>query len=247
LNISIPLVAHYWSLGVEEQFYLFFPWLVKKISRLPIVFVGGAVLLTAIKIAFRFWDPTGLPFRILDVTRFQCMLIGAAGAWFYYAGNARFTKLTTNKVVQAASWGCLALITLNSFNVASILDQELVSGVTVCIIMGQVTNRNWFSLERPIFDFLGTISYGIYVIHPLIIFVLARCFVWDMPKFVEYLVIYASAVGTTVAVAYLSYRFFEKPFLKQKNRFSTVRSQPSSEMATSVQPLNQISHYPPGC
>jgi peptidoglycan/LPS O-acetylase OafA/YrhL len=33
LGMSLPFLGHYWSLGVEGQFYLFWPWLVKnKIS-----------------------------------------------------------------------------------------------------------------------------------------------------------------------------------------------------------------------
>jgi len=30
LNTTLPFLAHYWSLGVEEQFYLFFPHIAKR-------------------------------------------------------------------------------------------------------------------------------------------------------------------------------------------------------------------------
>ncbi len=34
-NTTLPFLAGYWSLAVEEQFYLFYPWIVKWIDKLP--------------------------------------------------------------------------------------------------------------------------------------------------------------------------------------------------------------------
>src|SRR5829696_2370093 len=34
LNIPLKFLSHYWSIGVEEQFYLFWPWVNKKINRI---------------------------------------------------------------------------------------------------------------------------------------------------------------------------------------------------------------------
>ena len=34
LGVQIPVIGHFWSLGVEEQFYLFWPWVVKKSKKL---------------------------------------------------------------------------------------------------------------------------------------------------------------------------------------------------------------------
>lgn len=87
--ISVPMVCiwHYWSLGVEEQFYFFYPWLVKvgKKHLLPVL-VGAFVLWLGAKCGAYFFLGTGVVYRILATTAFDCMLIGAIGAVLYKNG-----------------------------------------------------------------------------------------------------------------------------------------------------------------
>lgn len=88
--ISVPMVCiwHYWSLGVEEQFYLFYPWLVKvgKKHLLPVL-IGAFVLWFCAKCGAYFLLGKGVVYRILQVTAFDCMLIGAIGAVLYKNGT----------------------------------------------------------------------------------------------------------------------------------------------------------------
>ena len=47
---------------------------------------------------------------------------------------------------------------------------------------------------------------------------------WDMPNLLKYIVIYGSVSAMTILVAYLSYHYFEKPFLQLKKKFVVVDS-----------------------
>jgi peptidoglycan/LPS O-acetylase OafA/YrhL len=79
-------------------------------------------------------------------------------------------------------------------------------------------------LEARAFDVLGRISYGLYVYHPAVIHLLATVWISDSPSGWNTAAIFLTAFGLTVGVAGLSHRFFERPFLRWKDRFAVVRS-----------------------
>jgi peptidoglycan/LPS O-acetylase OafA/YrhL len=229
LEIALPFLAHYWSLGVEEQFYIFYPWIVKKVKSLPKLLILLTLFLIFSKLIFRFIDikyGLPIPYLILHTTRFQCMLIGAIGAVYYYRQSETFIKISTNRLIQIFSWFCIGLTMLNLFHVISVLDQEIISVITVFIILGQITEKNRIiNLDLEIFDFIGKISYGIYVIHPLVVFLFSKCLPEiEMPIGLKYLVIYLSILITTIFISYISYEGFEKKFLKMKYKYSSIKT-----------------------
>jgi len=226
---TMPFMTHLWSIGVEEQFYLFWPWLARvttdKLLKLTIVMI---VCLYVLKLMFyvlfrKFGIET--PYTAINVTRFHIMLIGAAGALLYYK-NSSYLKYATNIYTQMACWTLMGLLVINRFNISSLVDNEIIALVTVAIILAQINRTNMIiDLDRGAMDFLGKISYGIYVIHPLVIFVLAQ----NLPTFHEstlanYLFVYAAVMALTIGLSYLSYRFYEKRFILMKSRFSTIKS-----------------------
>ena len=66
------------------------------------------------------------------------------------------------------------LIGFNIRSISAVLSQEFIAFASLSMIMGQITiNRRVVNLENIFFDSVGKISYGIYVIHLLIIFLLS--------------------------------------------------------------------------
>ena len=142
--------------------------------------IAVALIFIMLSIKFAFWVlyrryGIELPFIVISVTRFHTMLVGMAGAILYYYRNPRILSLATHKLTQIIVWTCIFLIAINKFHIASVIDGELVSLVSMFLIMGQVKKRNnLINLENKACDFIGKISYGIYVIHPLLIFYFGR-------------------------------------------------------------------------
>ncbi|MCB9033121.1 MAG: acyltransferase [Chitinophagales bacterium] len=228
----LPFLGHYWSLGVEEQFYSFWPWVVKKsksILKITTIICIGLIALKTIVRVIEIKTLNGestLFYKIIHVTRFHCMLIGAIGAILYYEKNTLFLKLTNNLFTQFISWIIILLVTINKFHLVSFLDNEIISVITVFLIIGQIEKSNRIvNLNISFFDFIGKISYGIYVIHPLIIFFLSKIIVISYKSVaLNYILVYFSVFATTIILSYISYHYFEKRFLDMKDKYSTIKS-----------------------
>lgn len=225
----IPSMFHYWSLGAEEQFYLFWPWVNKKINRLVNIIpflVGGIILL---KLYLHFFLPQSFAESFIEATKFHCMLIGAYGALLYRKREDRshfLLRFADNKYTQVLCWICVFLISINFFHIVSVIDNEFIAIVSLCLIIGQINVKNRVvNLETKTMNFLGKISYGIYVIHPLLILGFSNL----LSKIniiipVKYILVYLIVIGATIGIAYLSYNYFERYFLKLKEKFQVIRS-----------------------
>ncbi|TAE01609.1 MAG: acyltransferase [Bacteroidetes bacterium] len=224
----INLLAHYWSLGAEEQFYLFWPWLNKAFSTsiLVYVLVFLAGLLLGTKFLLHLLMPASVIKTLINATGFHYMMLGGLGAILYKNQSQIFLRLFDNKITQFVCWIVIFLLVTNNFHVASIIDNEIVSIVALGLIIGQINQKNRLvNLENNVFDFLGKISYGIYVIHPLVIQILA--FVLNpiaLPAPYQYVVVYSSILGVTIALAHVSYQYFERYFLSLKKQFVVIDS-----------------------
>ena len=86
-----------------------------------------------------------------------------------------------------------------------------------------------FKLEGPRWNFLGKVSYGLYMYH-LIIIVGALHFFQDVMgaegdlSLVQNLTLYVGVIGLTIFVSHLSYQFIERPFIRSKSRHQRVIS-----------------------
>jgi peptidoglycan/LPS O-acetylase OafA/YrhL len=83
-------------------------------------------------------------------------------------------------------------------------------------------------LENRVMNYLGKISYGIYVIHPLLIFV-GSYFVKKYELLANWnggghIIVFACVTTLTIVLSGLSYRYLEMPFLRLKDKFTVIKS-----------------------
>lgn len=157
------------------------------------------------------------------------MMIGAIGAILYFTKAQWYNRLMSNRLVGLI---CILLLFFSqpwASIVPAPVRPQIIALLSLVCIMNQLY-RPIINLENRLCDFVGKISYGIYIIHPLSIFLLSGLYrSLDIPLSNGMATVYIYILITlmTILIAWLSYRFYESPFLRMKNRFAIVQSQNS--------------------
>lgn len=221
---GLGIVAQLWSVGVEEQFYLFWPWLFKKREKLLLIMVSIIALFLGLRLLFRIIE-NGNIYTFLGVTRFHCMAIGGIGALAVYE-KWSILRLIYSRWLQVLCWVILFISIYKPFHFFSIIDGEIYALIFLVMIINVSTNpKTIISLENRLLNWLGKISYGIYVYH---MFALAICFSLlknNIPtNWIGSIVVYVLCTALTLLFASISYQYFEGFFLRLKQRFSVIIS-----------------------
>ena len=232
----VPYASITWSIGVEEQFYLLWP-LVLKFSKRPlksiiiiiVVFILFKILLW---LGLKFWEGGEVMDAVRNfvaMTRMECMAIGGVGAYCLYNGWKQWLNLVYHPLVQI---GCLvAIIPLVYLFPNSLRDgmHIVFSILFLCIILNVASNpKSLLKLESRAFRFLGRISYGIYMYHMIAIILTIRLLrVWSIDEYPYWIwsaAVYGISIGLTLLFSTLSYVYFEQKFIAMKHRYTKVRS-----------------------
>jgi peptidoglycan/LPS O-acetylase OafA/YrhL len=91
------------------------------------------------------------------------------------------------------------------------------------IILNLASNsQSIISLQFRWLDYLGKVSYGLYMYHPMIIILVLV--VLTKLDIANHVLIYLSVLAFSILAASISYNFFERRFIKMKLRYSKVQS-----------------------
>lgn len=220
----VPFAGLTWSIATEEQFYLIWPILMKRTpSRLGLML---AVILAYL--AGRFALDYGVLgtgpslerirtfYGLLNV---DCMAIGGLAAVFLHQKARTLSILVNLPLFLLVLFATAALIA--SGTVVPYLNHEAYAVCFALLILNfAVHPRLARCLEFEPCHFLGKISYGLYLLHPIAIVLSIHLLGGEAPA----MVLYPACLLLTVGLAALSYRFIESPFLRWKVRYAAVPS-----------------------
>ncbi len=233
-----PLAGPLWSVGVEEQFYLLWPILLRGLRNHVLL---GIVAVIFVMVGLRFGLPrvaaalaSGGPddyswqiaINFLWTLKLECMAMGALAAYWLHGGFHRVLRVLYFPLTQLAALG-LILVSLWRNQSYGQFDNVVWGAAFAVLIVNLAANpRSLLKLENRLLDYLGKISFGIYVYHSFtIVGVLLFLRNW-MPThgFLFNGLLYCLVIGLTIGLAGLSHRYYESPFLRLKIRYMVVRS-----------------------
>lgn len=208
-----------WSLATEEQFYLFWPSLMVLLywkTRSDAVLVAAPLALLGIQIVAATLGGGTLAGTIL-ASLAPAILLGVVFA-VLLDNRAAYAVLYRILGHRAAAPIALALLLLLLQVGAPLLASRFVMAVLVAAVC--IREDTWL---HPILTwrpavFVGTISYGIYLMHMLAANAVRKVVGHDFG-----LDVFAGATLLVIVMAALSFRYFESPLLALKKRFGAAR------------------------
>jgi peptidoglycan/LPS O-acetylase OafA/YrhL len=228
---------HFWSLAVEEQFYLFWPWLIvlmpTKYSEKIIVGLIGLSVLTKIYLLIYF-PGNWMANSYFTLSCMHALGIGALiSYWNIYRKNiisyfSKFSWVFTSVVVYFSIHYFNFFYKVNWFH--AIFDDVLFALMSAFIInyasQNKFTGILKYILENKFVVYSGKISYGIYILHlfmpDLFWGYLSRKIGLDITnKYTAFVALYL----LTFLVAHVSWKLMESPINNLKRYFPYLKKE----------------------
>lgn len=221
-----PLLNHTWSLAVEEQFYLFWPFIIFFIPRkaeLPVlltVFIGGVLS----KIYFLNYFHAAGTVKGVTFMHFDTLGAGALLAYCMYYNVERIKAFLSRTSVYLFLAGLLAsaILTGLEYEDAFFLPLSLVLMSVALVYICTTSTKMPLNgmLASPWLVRIGKISYGVYLFHkPVPYFVNQLLLNLNVLDSIPAVVLFAIYTTLTLGIATLSWYLFERHFLKLKEKF----------------------------
>jgi len=238
-----PLIINViWSIGIEEQFYLFWPWIIKSKKYLKgIIFI--IVLLPILKVIILFFsfyiEEFKVIYDILNLTRFDTMAIGGLFGVLAYKKSIAFKYFTlritdfTGKKLQFLiyffTFGILIYLLQYDF-LLNVYNFQVLPFLFSILLLNLINYENSIlKLENKILNYLGKISYSLYLLH-LIFFYFLYPYLkiifegYDLSVGLQIFIIYLTSILGSILIASFSFELIEKRFLSYKRFFTHVKS-----------------------
>ncbi len=223
----IPYASHSWTIGAEEQFYFIWPLLFKKIKNKTHIFLGVIIIYLAVYYLLRYFPGENkyakAGFLIWIHYPISCMAIGGGYAYIVFIKTNTAEKIKKKLFslwFQLVMTVVLFILVFKGYYFSHFHNEiyAILLGYQVCNLAANP--KPIFNLENKLFNYLGKISYGIYMVHPLAIACAIKfCIIL---KITSNWILYPSAFIMALVFAAFSWHFYEQYFIKKKIKYSTI-------------------------
>jgi peptidoglycan/LPS O-acetylase OafA/YrhL len=233
-----PIISVLWSVSVEEQFYIFWPFLMMLFRGVEKWLMALMILIFGFTTVYYFDTDVKLWFHTLFLLSDIC--IGAMFAFVSFKRGSWFGRL--ERLGRSVIFGVYTLFFCCLFFYRDIFQNEAWASAGFLIfekllfasILGFIIFEQNFSSNSIVkfgrlkaITYLGTISYGLFCLHEIGLLVGNRVLRWtglehDVTSFLVLKPLLAFAI--ILPIAHFSWHYFEKPFLRLKRYFYTPKA-----------------------
>lgn len=232
----VPFLSHFWSLAIEEQFYLFWPvmiFFIRKLETIKKIIISLIVIAIVTRISVWMMYPHEVEkFYCNTFTRMDSLLMGCLLAVHLKQGKALPLWLIKTAIICFIGLIAGSLLLFGNLHQDNMLFPTIGYSLTaafftaiVYLFLKYEANISVWASHLNLLRFAGRISYGMYVYHIPIYLVLCNLLsrtikasssfsVTENPVFVSALSILLTVFASTV-----SFYALERPILSLKKHF----------------------------
>ena len=238
---AVPNIGQSWSIGVEEQFYLLWPLLIRKSKNVlkSILWISGTIIalkgLLLLSFPFVKFESLVVLKKFLAMSKLECMALGGLGAYVLFNKKEELLRLVYKPQSQIIA---LISIPLLIYFIPTPFEDilHLLFSISFLVIILNVAGNetSFLRFENRTLQYLGRISYGFYMFHVMcIVFT-----IHTLDKYMgldndittqQHILLYGISFLLTVALSSLSYHIFEKAFIRLKDKYAQPK--PTTEIA----------------
>ena len=234
-SFAIPYVSHFWTLAIEEHFYLLWPLIIRLASRRAAIFVAIALSLVALssRIVLAFTTDNEMWAQVFTLCRLDSLCVGSAFA-LWVRGPEGWAVL--RRAVKGLPFIVGAMLVLMIYPTHGVwqpvelaIKEFLLASLFALFVSTSVWPSGWQPMRaalrwKPLM-LLGKYSYGMYIFHGIIAYYLAT---HDGVAYFARLagshtggLFFQALVGSLLSmlIAVISYHAYEIWFLRLKRFF----------------------------
>lgn len=241
---TAPYLHHTYTIGIEEQFYLVWALLFRFLRRyffscLNILLISGILLNLCHYFLFDALNRSGLSIinkiaTYYDYSQVNTFCIGSYLAIYYRSGHQSL-KWFRDKWVQVIFYLLFAVLVITNARLPFLTNEAM--SIVVCFILLFATfkNTSLINYSLPLWEFLGKISYSVYLFHYIALVIVLRLIIFNLGLNMNKAGIFILAIAGVLLVAILfgliGYYTVERWCIRLKNKFSATKKSADSTLS----------------
>lgn len=223
----LPYGSQSWSVGVEEQFYLIWPVLMKFFKNKLLVILGSIIAYFVVLYIMKkvnYLIPSYVS-GFFSSFHIYSMAIGGLFAYIEFYKKELWQKNILNPYIFIIA--VIFVLLLMIFQIHHKLIYSILFGIIIYNLACNSTLKK--ALEFRSINYLGKISYGLYMYHSIAIIFSIRLLDYILPHIQYNTIQYKAgliilALMITIILSDISYRFIENHFIGLKTKYSKIIS-----------------------